>query len=72
MARRVHLHLRQHFGHFKRMDDVGLAGGAHLALVVLDAELPGLADEANVFAGAVGLDLAEQRFKALVDGVGVV
>ena len=61
---RVHLHLRQHFGNFKRMNDVGLAGGAHLALVVLDAELPGLADEADIFTGAIGLDLAEKRFKA--------
>jgi cytochrome c553 len=56
-GRRVHLHLRQHLGHFERMDDVGLAGGAHLPLVMLDAELPGLADEGDIFAGAVGLDL---------------
>ena len=40
----VHLHFRQHFGNFKGMDDVRLAGGAHLALVVLDAELPCLAN----------------------------
>ena len=66
---RVHLHLRQHLGHFKRMDDVGLAGGAHLAFVVLHAEIPRLADEADIFTGAVGLDLAEERFKTLVDGL---
>jgi hypothetical protein len=46
------------------MDDVGLAGGAHLPLVMLDAELPRLADEGDIFTGTVGLDLAEQRFKA--------
>ena len=28
---RVHLHLRQHLGNFKRMNDIRLAGGAHLA-----------------------------------------
>ena len=66
-GRRVHLHLGQHLGHFERVDDVGLAGGAHLALMVLNAELPGLADEGNVFAGSVGLDVAEKRFKTLVD-----
>ena len=65
---RVHLHLRQDFGHFKRMNDVRLAGGAHLALVMLDAELPGLADKCNVFTGAIGLDLAEKSFEAAVDG----
>ena len=54
------------------MDDVGLAGGAHLALVVLNAEVPRLADEANVVTGAVGLDLTEERFKTCFDGVGVV
>ena len=64
---RVHLHLRQHLGHLERVDDVGLAGGAHLALVVLDAKLPGLADERDVFAGTIGLDLLEQRFKARFD-----
>ena len=66
---RVHLHLGQHFGHLKRMNDVGLAGGAHLALVVLDAELPGFANEADVFTGAVGLDLAEKCLETLVDGI---
>ena len=64
---RVQLHLGQHLGHFERMNDVGLAGGAHLPLVMLDAELPRLADQGDVFIGAIGLDVAEQRFKALVD-----
>ena len=54
---RVHLHLRQHLGHLERVYDVGLAGGAHLPLVVLDAELPCLADKGDIFTGAVGLDL---------------
>ena len=42
---RVQLHLRQHLGHFKRMNDVGLAASAHLPLVVLDAELPRLSNQ---------------------------
>ena len=66
-GRRVHLHLRQHLGHFKRVNDVRLAGGAHLPLVVLDAEIPRLANQGNIFAGPVGLHLAEQSFKALID-----
>ncbi len=68
---RVQLHLRQNFSDFKGMDDVGLAGGAHLPFVMLDAEFPGFADQFNVFAGAVGLNLAEKRFKSRVNrGIG--
>ena len=65
---RVHLHFGQNFGDLKGMDDVGLAGGAHLALMMLDAELPGFADKVNVFTGAIGLNLAEKCFEATVDG----
>ena len=65
---RVHLHFGQNFGDFKGMNDVGLAGGAHLALVMLDAEIPGFADQADVFGGAVGLNLAEEGLEAAVDG----
>ena len=49
------------------MDDVGLAGGAHLAVVVLDTEIPGFADEADVIAGAIGLDVAQKSFETLAD-----
>ena len=62
-GRRVQLHFGQHFGHFERMNDVGLAGGAHLPLVVLDAELPRFADQGNVFIGAIGLNVAQKRLK---------
>ena len=65
---RVHLHFGQHFSNFKGMNDVGLAGGAHLALMVLDAEFPGFANKFDVFTGAVGLDLAEKSFNAAIDG----
>ena len=67
----VHLHFGEDFSDLKGMDDVGLAGGAHLALMVLDAELPCFANEANVVTGAIGLDLAEESFEAGVDGVGI-
>ncbi len=66
-GRGVELHLGQDFRHFEGVNDVGLAGGAHLAGMVLDAELPGLANEGDVFAGAVGLDLAQEGFKPLID-----
>jgi hypothetical protein len=42
-----------------------------LALVVLDAEVPGFADEADVVIGAIGLDMAKEGFKARVDGMGI-
>jgi hypothetical protein len=35
--------------------------------MVLHAELPGLADEGDIFAGAVGLDVTEEGFKTLVN-----
>ena len=67
----VHLHLRQHLGYLERVDDVGLAGSPRLPFMVPDAELPGLADERNVFAGTVGVDFLEQRLKAVVDDLRV-
>ncbi len=66
---RVHLHLRQHFGHFKRMNNVRLARGAHLPVMMLDAELPRLADQRNVFGGPVGVDLLEQCLQTPAHGL---
>ena len=66
-GRGVQLHLGQDFRHFEGVNDVGLAGSAHLAGMMLDAELPGFANEGDVFAGAVGLDLAQEGFETLVD-----
>jgi hypothetical protein len=37
--------------------------------MMADAEIPGLADQGNVIAGAVGVDLLEQSLDALVNGV---
>ena len=68
---RVHLHFGEDFGYFEGMNNVRLARGAHLALVVLDAEVPGFADEADVVIGAIGLDMAKEGFKARVDGMGI-
>src|ERR1700675_3378670 len=67
-GRRVHLHLGQNFSYLKGMNDVRLAGGAHLALVMFYAKLPGFADKFNVFSGAVGLNLAKKNFDATIDG----
>ena len=64
----VQLHLGENFGDFKRVDDVGLAGGARLALVVLDAKLPCLANKSNVFSGSVALDVAKELIESAIDG----
>jgi hypothetical protein len=58
---RVHLQLGQHLRDLQRMDDVGLARGALLALMLLQAELPGPADEVEVVAGAVLVSAPGQR-----------
>ncbi len=49
----VHLELGEHLGYFEGMDDVGLAGGALLTLVLLLREDPGSANQVLVVAGAV-------------------
>jgi len=64
-GRRVHLHLRQHLGHLERVDDIRLAGGANLPFMMLDAELPGLADERDVFAGAIAWTCLSSASKRL-------
>ncbi len=64
----VHLHLGEDLADFERMDDVGLAGGALLAFVLLDAELPGAADEVEVVVGAVAVDGVEQLSKRAASG----
>ena len=67
-SRRVHLHFSEHFRHFERVDDVRLTRRTHLALVMLDAKLPGLANKSNVFSGSIDLDEAEKGFDATIDG----
>ena len=63
----VHLHLREHLCNFKGMNDVGLAGSSNLAFMVLNAEIPGFADETDIFTGTVRLNAPEQSLKALID-----
>ena len=66
-SRRVHLHFGQNFSNLKGMDDVRLAGSAHLALVMFYAKLPGFANKSNVFSGSVYLNEAEKCFEAAID-----
>ena len=66
----VHLELGEDLADFERVDDVGLAGGALLAFVLLHAEGPGAADEVEVVVGAVVVDGGEQVLEAGVDSVG--
>jgi hypothetical protein len=66
-GRCIELHFRENLGYFKRVDDVGLAGCPHLPFMVLDTELPRLADERHVFSGPVGLNVLQEGFKALID-----
>ena len=68
-GRRVHLHLRQHFGHFERMNNVRLTRGAHLPAMMLEAELPGFADQREVIAGPVGVNQVEKGFDPPVNGM---
>ncbi len=68
-GRCVHLHLGENLGHFKRMNDVRLAGGAHLALMMLHAEIPRFADQTDIFTGSVGLNVAEEGLETQVDGM---
>jgi len=71
-GRRIELHLGQHFSNLKGMNDVGLSRGSHLAAMMLHTEVPCLANKAYIFAGPVGLNLAQQGFKALIDGTLIV
>ncbi len=63
----VHLHLGEDLADFQRMNDVRLARRALLALVLLHAELPGVAHDVEVVRGAVGVQGAEEVLELLVD-----
>ena len=65
----VHLQVGEDLSDFERMDDVGLAGGAALAVMLLQAEGPGGADEIEVVGGAVGADGVEHVLEARVEVV---
>jgi hypothetical protein len=65
----VELHLGEDEGDLQRMEDVGLAGGAELAVMVLEAELPGLADDVGVVGGTIGVDGVQEPAKLLPEQV---
>ena len=68
---RVHLQLSEHLADLKRMNHVGLARGALLALVLLQAEGPGLADDLEVVAGPVLVHRIEQSLELDIDGLNI-
>ena len=51
------------------MQHIGLARCAQLAVVVLEAKLPGLADDVEVVGGAIGVDGIEELPKLLPEQV---
>ena len=57
---RVQLHLRQNLGYLEGMQDIRLPGGPELPAVVLYAELPGSANDADVVARPILADGREQ------------
>ena len=60
----VHLELGEDLRDFQWMADVGLAGGAALAFVLLDGKRPGRADEVEVVGGAIGFDGLDQMLES--------
>lgn len=51
--RRIHLQIGEYLGDLKRMNDVGFAGGAELALMLFLTESPRSADEIEVIVGPI-------------------
>ena len=63
----VHLELSEDEGDLEGMDGVGLARGALLTFVLLEAEGPGFADDFEVVPRAVFVHLVEQPGEFIVD-----
>ena len=63
----VQLHLRQDMRNFQRMQHVGLARGAQLALMMFEGKFPGAADDLDVVAGTMGAHGIQQRTEASVN-----
>ena len=57
---RVQFHFGEDLRDLQRMEDVRLAGGAELPVVVLQAIIPGLADDLGVVGGTVDADSVDQ------------
>ena len=64
---RIHLEVGEDLADLQRMDDVGLARGAALSLMLLDAEGPGAADEVEVVVGTIVVHGLQQMLEAHVD-----
>ena len=62
-CRGVQLHVGQHRGNFKGMNEIRLAGGAGLALMMAEGEVVGLLDQRQVVVGTIGANLAQQIAK---------
>ena len=60
----IHLHFGQDVGDFERMSQIGFTGGAHLSLVFFGGEDVGAANQVEVVAGMVLLDLFENLLEA--------
>ncbi len=65
----VELHLRKDEGDLKRVKDVGLAGGAELAFVMFEAELPGLANDVDVVGRSVAANGVHELAKLIPEQV---
>ena len=64
----VELHVREQMRHFERMRKIGLAGKAHLRLVLLGGEIVGAAQEIEIVAGTIAAHFVHQLDKAQVHG----
>ncbi len=62
-CRGVQLHVGQHRGNFKGMNEIGLAGGAGLALMVAEGEVVGFLDQRQIVVGTIGANLAQEIAK---------
>ena len=61
----IHLHLGQHLRDFQRMNDVRLARGALLAVMLLHGEVPRAADQVEIVIGPVGMHCCQHVVEAL-------
>ena len=61
---RVHLHFREHLRDFERMNDVRLARGALLPVVLLHGEVPRGADQVEIVMRTVAVHSREHVLEA--------
>ncbi len=56
----IQLHVGQHNGHFQGMNQIGFTGGPHLAFMVLQRKLIGLANNLRIVMGTILDNLLQQ------------